>query len=178
MRRRRGLDREATAEIDLVAFILGDGQRSLVGDLAYATADETRRAWRRHRRDVWSATRRGSIPAAARVYDALSTAGVTALRLAHHHHPYPLDQVRAAIDDDRQAVHAFRRAASRGAAEVDHFLRIWLCDLGRAEAAAIAAARHTPYWTRPVPIVTTTATYGATVGALTRSRGPLICDPA
>jgi hypothetical protein len=140
-------------------FLYGthDFTRSYLGnERHFASKEEARAAWPACRRLVWARTHRMRVPTAAEVFDGLTRRGwdMAWSRTCYCAARLPMVDVLDALDEDRDAVAAFRRRDPEGAREIDDFLDLWLADLEAIER-----------WTRtdeygPGPL-STAARYGA-----------------
>jgi hypothetical protein len=150
--------------INPVAFLLSDGTCGFTGDEVFPNRESARRAWPAYRRDTWGHARRGTLPAAAGIFDALTTDGFDVVHRSWQADPFPLDQVRRALDGDRAAVRAFQARDPKGARSIADYLHVFVAhlDVVEAEAQRLAAVpRSVPGWQREYPHrLTTGARYG------------------
>jgi hypothetical protein len=132
------------AHVDLLRFLHDDGvgPHRYLRTPGYATPEQARAAWRRHRRDVWLVCHRLHVPVAAKVYDEFTTDGWLELRRTVMFQVFQLDPVLEALDADEATVTAFERREPAGAATIADCLDLWRADLQMMRSLAVEAGSH------------------------------------
>ena len=85
---------------------------------AFPSRAAAQRVWPGSRAAVWSATRRQRVPVAAQQFDGFTCRGADLLRHRWNRDDFLLNDVRAALADDRQAVEQFERRDPEAASAI------------------------------------------------------------
>src|SRR5690242_15917891 len=111
-----------------------------LGEPAYRTIPEARKAWERSRRLVWAMTYRFSLPTPAELWDGLTLDGLELVRQMWNHDVFDLGAVLTALQEDRE--HLSRFAKTRGATPIQDYLSLLTLDLDRIEDTARGLATY------------------------------------
>jgi hypothetical protein len=129
--------------------------------VAFESRRHAERAWPACRAAVWRGSHRMRIPCAAEQFDGLTRRGAELLWSVWNRDTFPLADVLAAINADRDSVSAFERREPKAAAALGRYLDQWREDLDTIERLARDLDdSKVPVWRRRFPKeLNTGATY-------------------